>query len=220
MVRMTTKLEKRLRRTAHEKGWLLSPSLGMVGVPFGSNKMVDLSPGAVHTPLPRCQGCPTCDISGDFPRDAPGFDLDQDLLFAIEAELKALGWDVEYLTGYEAKIGRRDPVTGKDSSFGVAWMSWRKLDGAVVYGVGADRDPHDILVPRGPADDPKSVAAAADQAMHMLWHREADEEFTRLYAERNRLSLLKQRIAGLGRRPVVTSGQIRTALAEHEKPSA
>jgi hypothetical protein len=219
MVGMTTKLEKRLRRTAHEKGWMASPSPGAMGVPFGPKGRATADEPVDLTFTCRTPDCSTCDTSGDFPRDAPGYDLDRDLLFAIEDELKVLGWDVEYLTGYEAKIGRRDPATDKDTSFGIVWMSWRKVDGVTVYGVGEDRDPHDILVLRGPADDPKVVAAAADQFMHSLWHQGQDEYISRLGAQNAKLSVLTSRLGRLARFPLVTSGQILAALAEAKKTS-
>lgn len=217
---MTSNRAQRLRRTAHEKGLIASPSLAFMGVPFGPDGR-DLA-GEIMASMARRHSetdCPICNPSGDFPRDTPGFDLDSDLLSTLIAELEALGWDVEYAPAHELKIGRRDPATGKDASFCGAWMSWRMLDGAVVYGVGPERDPHDILALNGPTDDAKAVAAAADRAMHALWHKEQDEQIARLGAQNAKLSTLTARLGRLTRFPLVTSRQIRAVLAEAKKAS-
>lgn len=149
------------------------------------------------------------------------FQLDADLLRGIEAELEALGWAIDYSPGSEIEIIRIDPDSGSAILGGGAWLTWRRKDGEIVYGIGEnvnDRDLKERLVLRGAADDPKVIAAAADQAIHMLWHRESRDLIARLYAENSRLVQLREAIRSLGNRMVVTPGQIRAALAECEPP--
>lgn len=140
---------------------------------------------------------------------------------AICNALAALGWEIDHNYNGNSigdiEVWWPDPDTGHAMRFSGWWLSWRMVDGALAYGVGddtADRAWRKSL-DLGAAPSPEAVAAAADRAMHLLWHCEERDALSELHEKYMLLSAMETRMQELGRRMLVTPGMIRDAL----KPS-
>lgn len=138
-------------------------------------------------------------------------------LQALCEQLEARGWEIEHESDSYVEVYFPDPYTRHAMRFSGWWLSWRRLDGQLAYGIGDDTA--DLAWWTQLAVDadagPATVAEAADRAMHLLWHREDAGAYSRLHEERRLLSAMEQRMTELGRRLLVTPGMIREAL----KPS-
>jgi hypothetical protein len=140
------------------------------------------------------------------------------MILALCGHLEALGWEVEHVCDEYIEIWFPDPDTGHAMRFSGRWLSWREVDGHLAFGVGddtADLKWRKRLDLDGPPDDLKAVAAAADRAMHLLWHCDERDNSSKMYAKNTLLRAMEIRMTELGRRLVVTPGMIRDAL----KPS-
>ncbi|MFI1535550.1 hypothetical protein [Streptomyces anandii] len=142
--------------------------------------------------------------------------LPDDTVQAISDALESHGWQVEYSTDTEMEIVFPDPRTGHAMRFSGWWLSWRLVDGQLAYGIGDDngapwRQRLDIAANAAAG----VVAAAADRAMHLLWHLDAQEHAHKLHRQSDLLRAMEMRMEELGRRLVVTPGMVRSAL----KPS-
>ncbi|MFE5142944.1 hypothetical protein ACFRDV_35730 [Streptomyces fagopyri] len=136
---------------------------------------------------------------------------------AINEQLEARGWGIEYDSDSYIEVYFPDPGTGDAMRFSGWWLSWRLVGGQLSYGIGDDtvdlawRAQLDVPTDAGPA----AVAEAADRAMHLLWHTKDRNLLRKLHEETALLSAMKTRMEELGRRLLVTPGMIRDAL----KPS-
>lgn len=148
--------------------------------------------------------------------------LSSKVLQSLTDALEALGWDPEYVTDTEIMMTFPDPGTGHAMRFSEFWLSWRLVDGHLVFGIGDDygapertrldwRTRLDIEADA----PPETVALAADRAMHLLWHFDARDALRELHQKYLLLSAMQTRIQELGSRMLVTPGMIRDAL----KPS-
>ncbi|MET7944363.1 hypothetical protein [Streptomyces sp. NPDC005302] len=138
-------------------------------------------------------------------------------LQALCEQLEARGWEIEHRSYSYVEIYFPDPDTGHAMRFSGWWLSWRRLDGQLAYGVGDDTA--DLAwraqLAVGSEAGPAAVAEAADRAMHLLWHTEDRDARDKLYEETALLSAMQARMQELGSRLLVTPGMIRDAL----KPS-
>ncbi|MEU5596667.1 hypothetical protein [Streptomyces sp. NPDC020298] len=141
---------------------------------------------------------------------------------ALDDQLKALGWDPEYVTDSEIKMTFPDPATGHAMRFSEFWLSWRLVDGRLAFGIGDDygapeRTRLDWRTRLNIEADapPEIVAAAADRAMHLLWHCDERDALRELHEKYMLLGAMEMRMKELGRRLMVTPGMVREAL----KPS-
>jgi hypothetical protein len=149
--------------------------------------------------------------------------LPGDTVEAISVQLQAHGWDPEYVTDVEIKMTFPDPATGHAMRFSEFWLSWHLVDGRLAFGVGDDygasagRTRLDWRAPLGIEADatPEVVAAAADRAMHLLWHCDQRDALNELHDKYMLRGAMEARMQELGRRMLVTPGMIRDAL----KPS-
>ena len=148
--------------------------------------------------------------------------LPDETLQAIEDQLRAHGWDPEYVTEYEIKTTFPDPATGHAMQFSEFWLSWRQVDGRLAFGVGDDYGAPErtrldwrTCLDVGADAAPQAVAGAANRAMHWLWHCDERAARRELHEQIRLLSDLKARMQELGRRMLVTPSMIRDAL----KPS-
>lgn len=148
--------------------------------------------------------------------------LSDETLQALSDQLEARGWDPEYVTDSEIKMTFPDPSTGFAMQFSEFWLSWRLVDGRLAFGVGDDYGAPErtrldwrTRLDVGADASPAIVAAAADHAMHLLWHFDARDALRELHQENALLSAMRTRMQELGRRLMVTPGMIRDAL----KPS-
>lgn len=144
-------------------------------------------------------------------------ELPDDTVQAITDHLEGLGWFIEHVDLSYIEVNFPDPETGHAMGFSGWWLSWRLVDGQLSYGVGDDT--MDLrwrtrLNVESDAD-PETVAAAADRAMHLLWHCDDRDARHELHEKNSLLSAMQVRMAELGRRMLVTPGMIRDAL----KPS-
>ncbi|WP_369043484.1 hypothetical protein [Streptomyces sp. Midd1] len=137
---------------------------------------------------------------------------------AINEQLEARGWQVEYDCDSYVEVYFPDPDTGHAMRFSGWWLSWRVVDGQLAYGVGDDTAglAWRARLELGAAAGPRAVAEAADRAMHLLWHREDAEARAKLHEETRLLSAMEQRMTELGRRFLVTPAAIRQALKPSE----
>ncbi|MFJ4551077.1 hypothetical protein ACIP4X_17930 [Streptomyces sp. NPDC088817] len=141
--------------------------------------------------------------------------LPADTVQAISDALEAKGWQVEYATDSEMEIVFPDPQTGYAMRFSEWWLSWRLVDGRLAYGLGDDLgDPWRKQLDVDADAAAEVVAAAADRAMHLLWHLVAQEHTRKVERKIGLLWAMKMRMAELGRRLVVTPGMVRSALKE------
>ncbi|MET7746182.1 hypothetical protein [Streptomyces sp. NPDC005385] len=135
-------------------------------------------------------------------------------LQALCEQLEARGWEIEHRSYSYVEIYFPDPDTGHAMRFSGWWLSWRRLDGQLAYGVGDDtadlawRAQLTVEADAGPA----TVADAADRAMHLLWHIEDRDASSNLHEETALLRAMQTRMQELGRRLLVTPGMIRDAL--------
>ncbi|MDT0435631.1 MULTISPECIES: hypothetical protein [Streptomyces] len=143
----------------------------------------------------------------------PAVHHQEDFLGRLSTTLEGRGWDPEYVTNSEAKITFPDPETSHPMRFSEFWLSWRLDRGYTAYGVGDDiGSPWRARLLVDPDASPETVAAAADQEMHLLWHCDQQRSLRDL-SERNRLlSAMEVRMMELGRRLIVTPRAIRAAL--------
>lgn len=143
--------------------------------------------------------------------------LPDDTVQAISDQLEARGWEIEHPDISYIEVSFPDPDTGHAMRFSGWWLSWRLVDGQLAYGVGDDTAG---LIWRARLDvpaeaTPDAVAAAADRAMHLLWHCHDRDLVRELYEKDRFLKAMETRMQELGRRMLVTPGMIRDAL----KPS-
>ncbi|MFJ2719387.1 hypothetical protein [Streptomyces sp. NPDC087437] len=141
--------------------------------------------------------------------------LPADTVQAISGALEAKGWQVEYATDSEMEIVFPDPQTGHAMRFSEWWLSWALINGRLTYGIGDDHgDPWRKQLDIHADATAAVVAAAADRAMHLLWHLDAQEHTRKVEQKNGLLSAMEMRMAELGRRLVVTPGMVRSALKE------
>lgn len=149
--------------------------------------------------------------------------LPGDTVQEISDQLEARGWDPEYVTDSEIKMTFPDPDTGHAMRFSEFWLSWHLVVGRLAFGIGDDygaaagrtRLDWRIGLDVEAGATPEAVAAAADRAMHLLWHCDERDALRELHEKYRLLSAMQIRMQGLGRRLLVTPGMIRDAL----KPS-
>ncbi|MFE2486038.1 hypothetical protein ACFXGR_22610 [Streptomyces mirabilis] len=135
---------------------------------------------------------------------------------AISVQLQAHGWDPEYVTDSDIKMTFPDPSTGYAMRFSEFWLSWRLVDEDLAYGVADDvGDPWRARLDTDAEATPRSVAAAANRAMHLLWHCDERDALRELHEKYMLRGAMEMRMQELGRRMLVTPGMIRDAL----KPS-
>ncbi|MGY5047342.1 hypothetical protein ACWDE0_17130 [Streptomyces sp. 900105755] len=143
-------------------------------------------------------------------------------LQALSDQLEACGWDSEYVTDSEIKMTFPDSATGFAMRFSEFWLSWRLVEGRLAFGVGDDygapertrldwRTRLDVEADASP----EVLAAAADRAMHWLWHCDERDALRELHGKYMLLGAMETRVQERGRRLVVTPGMIRDVL----KPS-
>ena len=132
--------------------------------------------------------------------------------------LENLGWFIEHPDISYIEVNFPDPDTGHAMRFSGWWLSWRLVDGKLAYGVGDDtgdlRWRVQLDVGEGAGLD--VVAAAADRAMHLLWHREERDALHELHKKYGLLRAMEFRMQELGRRLMVTPGMIRDALKPNQ----
>jgi hypothetical protein len=134
-------------------------------------------------------------------------------VLALSDQLEALGWDPEYVTDSEIKMTFPDPGTGHAMRLSEFWLSWRLVEGQCAYGIGDDiGDPWRAQLDVDTEATPETVAAAADRAMHLLWHCDERALIRELQKRNSELGAMEMRMKGLGRRLVVTPGMILDAL--------
>ncbi|MFJ6540522.1 hypothetical protein ACIQMP_07740 [Streptomyces sp. NPDC091385] len=138
------------------------------------------------------------------------------MTLAISDRLEARGWTAEYVIDTEMELTFPDPDTGHAMRFSGWWLSWRLVDGRIAYGIADYHgDPWRKRLEVAADAPPEAVAAAADRAMHLLWHLDERSDRRKMRERNELLCAMETRMAELGRRLLVTPGLIRAAL----KPS-
>lgn len=130
---------------------------------------------------------------------------------AICDSLEGFGWYIEHPDLSYIEVNFPDPDTGHAMRFSGWWLSWREVDGQLAYGVGDDTAG---LVWRRSLDvaadaTPETVAAAADRAMHLLWHLEDRDLHDSKRAELGQLREMSRQVHLLGFRVFVAPGMLR-----------